>query len=169
MARANNGSWARSPNELGQLVFTAASGKTHPVDCIAVAGGKKAWDVLTPSARFLLGYGTKQWIVDPLGSKSGADWMDGFFERKMLAESGQAGSDALPYIVEAIARIKNLPVEKVRAQVFDPKVTAEQRAAWYATKAVQAAVTLIVEERKRVSAEAVLASAGAGSELPDFK
>jgi hypothetical protein len=168
MARQFNGSWAKTPDEQGKMVFSSAAGKATKIDCHAAVGGKDVWAKMTPSGRFLLGYGVKQWIMDPLGSKSGAEWDATFAERVSMVVTGQAGGDSLPYLCEAIARVKNITVEKVRETVFAPTVTAEQRKAWYNAPKVQAAVTLIQDEARRTRAEAVLATAGDDDGLASF-
>lgn len=174
MARNLNGTWAPSPNEQGQLLLTLASGKTLAIDCPAVVGGKKVWDSIDPSGRWIVGYGAKQYALDFAASASGQEWIDKVQERIDLMHNLQAGSDSLPWLCEAIARIKKLPVEKVREQIYGrdkdgkQQSTAEQRQRWYREEVVKAQVTLIMNERQSARAKELLERSGASS-LPEFK
>lgn len=168
MAKMTYGSWSKAADEHGKLNWSGADGKAGmAIDCAALVGGKKVWDSMDASGKFVLAYGAKQWASDGMAGK--ADTMAEY--RALLADriqslmAGEAVTGGYPYGVEAIAKVKGIPVEKVRETWA--KATDEQRATWYKLPAVQAAVKQIKAEIAAKQAKATVGDAAAG--LDEFK
>lgn len=170
MARKTYGSWATTAGPDGKLSWTAADGKTvRQIDLVlASAMDASQFAALTPQAVWLMSYGAKQKCVDSLsaGADTLAEYITKLDGRISSIHAGEFLTGGHPYLAEAIARLKKVPVEKAREAISAASV--EQRDAWYRQKDVALMVTIIKSEAATASATAALASAGGDDGLPDF-
>lgn len=168
MARAGYGNWGKVANEHGRLIWTGTDGKgSMEVDCAALCGGAKHWNSIGPNGQFVLAYGAKQWVSDGLAGKAdtAAEYRRMLADRIQSLMAGEAVTGGYPYAVEAIARVKGIPIEKVR-ETWNG-ASPEKREAWYKLPAVDAAVKAIKAEIAAKASKAVAGDVIGG--LDDFK
>ena len=134
------------------LHFTLGNGKTLAFDSNECAGGIREQAAM---------HGFKQKIADSVaGLSKGEQYAEAYAELADVMQSlregewnrrGTGGGQVMQDLIEAIAKIKKQPVEKVAAAV--QKADAEQRKVWAKNPAVAAAMTEAKAKRLKEAAK----------------